>query len=256
MPQKKTEIISVINQKGGVGKSTTASALGSGLKQKGYKILFIDIDAQGNLSYTFNAINKPLSTLELLTKTATAEETLVHTPAGDILPASSSLAGADAILTKTGKEYQLKEALSSIAGNYDFIIIDTPPALGILTINALACSDSVIIPAQADVFSLRGIGMMQESIETVKKYCNPNLKVDGILLTRFNARSVLSRDLATLIENTAKELDSKVYKTPIRECISLKEAQAMQTDIFSYAPTSNAGADYMAFIDEFLEERK
>lgn len=249
------ECIAISNQKGGVGKSTTASALGAGLFHRGYKVLYVDLDAQGNLTYSMGATDAASTSLDVLTGNTTAKEAIVSTPQGDIIAASPSLANADIIFTATGKEYRLKEALDPIQNEYDYIILDTPPALGILTINALTACHSVIVPAQADVYSLQGIGQLANTIQTVKKYCNPTLYIKGLLITRYNARAVLSRDMADLLADTAQKLNTKVYHTRIRECIALKEAQARQQDIFTYSPRSNAVTDYNAFIDETLEKR-
>ena len=248
------ECIAVINQKGGVGKSTTSNAIGAGLFQRGYKVLFIDLDAQGNLSYSMKCENKPLSSLEVLTGTATAREATLTTPQGDIVPASPALASADTIITDTGREYRLKEALEPLKEVYDYIIIDTPPALGTLTINALTACDSVIIPAQADIYSLQGIGQLNQTIQTVKRYCNKGLTIKGIVITRYSPRAVLTRDMTDLLEDTAKQLNTKVFTSRIRECIALKEAQASQTDIFTYNPRSNAGIDYKALLEEMIGE--
>ena len=248
------ECIAVINQKGGVGKSTTSNAIGAGLFQRGYKVLFIDLDAQGNLSYSMKCENKPLSSLEVLTGTATAREATLTTPQGDIIPASPALASADTIITDTGREYRLKEALEPLKEVYDYIIIDTPPALGTLTINALTACDSVIIPAQADIYSLQGIGQLNQTIQTVKRYCNKGLTIKGIVITRYSPRAVLTRDMTDLLEDTAKQLNTKVFASRIRECIALKEAQASQIDIFTYNPRSNAGIDYKALLEEMIGE--
>ena len=248
------ECIAVINQKGGVGKSTTSNAIGAGLFQRGYKVLFIDLDAQGNLSYSMKCENKPLSSLEVLTGTATAREATLTTPQGDIVPASPALASADTIIADTGREYRLKEALEPLKEVYDYIIIDTPPALGTLTINALTACDSVIIPAQADIYSLQGIGQLNQTIQTVKRYCNKGLTIKGIVITRYSPRAVLTRDMTDLLEDTAKQLNTKVFTSRIRECIALKEAQASQTDIFTYNPRSNAGIDYKALLEEMIGE--
>ena len=248
------ECIAVINQKGGVGKSTTAYALGAGLILKGYKVLFIDLDAQGNLSYNMGALSKPITSLEVLTGTATAQEATVTTASGDLIPASQALASADALITTTGKEYRLREALEPLKKSYDYIILDTPPALGILTVNALTACNSVVIPAQADTFSLQGIGQLSQTIQTVKKYCNPSLSIKGIVITRYSSRAVLTRDMTELLDDTARQLNTKLYKTKIRECIAIKEAQASQQDIYSYSPKSNATADYTQLIEEILEK--
>jgi chromosome partitioning protein len=247
-------IFAITNQKGGVGKSTTTHALGAGLFYKKFRVLFVDLDPQGNLSYAMKAdtINN-LSSYNLLTSQAQITEILQRTSIGDIIPASPLLSRADIELDTVGKEYKLKEALDSIRNNYDFILIDTPPALSILTVNALVAADDIIIPAQADIFSLQGIGQLYNTIETVKKYCNPSLKIKGILLTRHNNRTILSRDLTDTMSQTAAQLKSKIFKAVIRENISLKEAQANQQDIFAYEPNSNAAYDYNKFINELLE---
>jgi len=249
------EIISIVNRKGGVGKTATAHAVGAGFTRRGYKTLFIDLDSQCNLTFDVGAKLSPLTALEVLTGTATAEEAIQHTDQGDIITGSPSLAGADTIITGTGREYRLTEALKPLTRKYDYVIVDTPPALGILTINALTASHSVIVPVQADIHSLQGIGLLNDIIEPVKTYTNKRLKVRGILITRYNGRSILSRDMKENLEGVARSLHTKVFNTPIRECVAIKEAQAKQRDIYTYAPRSNAVADYNALLDELEKER-
>lgn len=248
-----TSIIAVINQKGGVGKSTTALCLGAGLRLKGKRVLYVDLDAQGNLSYTLQAMDPSFSVLDVLTFGATAKEALCRTAQGDLLCASPALAGADALITQTGKEYRLREALMPIEKDYDFIVLDTPPALGVLTVNALTACTHVVIPAQADVYSLQGIHQLYQTIDTVKRYCNPTLRILGILLTRYSPRAVLSREMKELIEQTAEALHTTVFPTPMRESIAVKEAQASGMDLFAYAKKSNAAIDAAAFVEELLE---
>lgn len=248
-----SKAIAVINQKGGVGKSTTALAIGTGLSLKGYSVLFIDLDAQGNLSYTLGADTKGYNAMGVLERPETAKEEIQHTPQGDIIASSPKLAGADKLLEETGKEYRLKEALESLQGAYDYIIVDTPPALGILTINALTACTWAIIPAQADIYSLQGIGQLNSTIETVKKYCNPSLSIMGIVITRFNGRSIIRREVAEMLERTADQLHTKLFSSKIRECTALVEAQATKQNIYSYAPRSNATADYKALVDEIIK---
>lgn len=248
-----SKAIAVINQKGGVGKSTTALAIGAGLSLKGYSVLFIDLDAQGNLSYTLGADTKGYNAMGVLERPETAKEEIQHTPQGDIIASSPKLAGADKLLEETGKEYRLKEALESLQGAYDYIIVDTPPALGILTINALTACTGAIIPAQADIYSLQGIGQLNSTIETVKKYCNPSLSIMGIVITRFNGRSIIRREVAEMLEHTADQLHTKLYSSKIRECTALVEAQATKQNIYSYAPRSNAAADYKVLVDEIIK---
>lgn len=248
------QVIAVINQKGGVGKSTTALAIGAGFIFKGYKTLYIDLDAQGNLSYTLKASNTGYNAMGVLQKPETIKEEIQNTEQGDIIASSPALSGADTLLTETDKEYRLKEAIELIKDLYDYVIIDTPPALGILTINALTACNGIIIPAGADIYSLQGISQLKGTIETVKKYCNNSLEILGILLTRYNSRAIISREVANMLEKTAKRLNTKLYNTKIRECTAIKEAQAMRESIFTYAPKSNATADYKALIDEIMKE--
>lgn len=245
--------ISIANQKGGVGKSTTAHALGSGLFLKGYKTLLIDLDGQGNMSLTANADNK-LGIYDVITKKLTAEEAIQKTKDGDIIASSRNLTSLNLELTAVGKEYRLKEALEAVKRKYDYIIIDTPPAVDILTINALTASDYVIMPAQADVYSVQGIRQIYETIQAIKEYTNKDLQIKGILLTRHNPRSILSRDMEENITDIANSMNTFVYSAAIRECVSLKEAQASQQSIFKYASKSNAAKDYTDFINEFLEQ--
>jgi len=247
------DTLAVINQKGGVGKSTTAMAIGAGLILKGYSVLFIDLDAQGNLSYSMGADTTGKTALDVLQGLSSPQAAIQKTGQGDIIASSPALAGADTIMTTTGKEYRLKEALDHVRASYDLIIIDTPPALGILTINALTACTGALIPAQADIYSLKGINQLYSTIEAVRRYCNPDLVIKGIVLTRYSPRTVISREVAELIGQTAERLHTKLYSTAIRESTSIKESQAKRQSIFSYAPRSNAAIDYMALVDELIK---
>ena len=122
-----------------------------------------------------------------------------------------------------------------------------------MTVNALTAASSVVIPVQPELYSLHGIGQLSKAIASVKKYCNPDLYIRGILLTRFNGRAIISKDMRSNLEDIARQLNTRLYDTPIRECVSIKEAQAQQQDIYSYAPRSNAAKDYAAFLEEFME---
>lgn len=248
-----TKAVAIINQKGGVGKSTTALELGAGLLLRGYRVLFVDLDAQGNLSYTLGASTKGYNALGVLQQPETASAEIQHTGQGDIIASSPALAGADTLITETGKEYRLREALEAVRGRYDFVVIDTPPHLGILTVNALAACDSVIIPARADIYSLQGIDQLSETMKPVKKYCNPALTVEGILLTQYSPRSIVSREVAELAEIMAGKLGAKLFKTTIREAVAVREAQISQRSLTSYAPKSKVAEDYSRFVEELLE---
>lgn len=273
MTNKKARIVCVTNQKGGVGKSTTAEALADGLTLKGYKTLLIDLDPQGSVSLTSGAIpNKPTA-YEVISKQVTAQEAVQQRAQGqtqevaqnntqpptqyelkraDIMPACQQLVRIDIELTGVGKEYRLREQLKPLLNKYDYIIIDTPPALGLLTVNALTTSDYVLIPAQADVYSMQGINQLAETITAVKEYTNPNLTLIGILLTRHNARNILTRDMTDTAQETANKIETFLYKSVVREAVAVKEAQASQQSIYEYAPKSNAALDYMEFVNEFL----
>lgn len=246
-------IITIINQKGGVGKSTTAAALGAGLVRGNARVLYIDLDPQGNLTYSLGADAAGLpgkTALDVLMKAATIEEAALNVDGAQLVPSTPALAGTDMTLTATGKEYRLKEALAALGDKYDYCIIDTPPALGILTVNALTAASGAVIPAQADIFSLQGIAQLYCTVDAVKQYTNPALEILGILLTRWNGRAIISRDIMELLEETAEKLHTRLFSTKIRECIAIKEAQAQRENIYDYAPKSNAAEDYFAFVEE------
>ena len=247
-----SDIFTITNQKGGIGKSTTAHQLGAGYSSlKGIKVLMIDLDPQANLTIAAGAKRDMPSSYDLLMQKATPQEVIQPVSEGlDIIPASNQLSRVAVELDKTGKEYRLKEVLAPVKDRYGLIVIDTPPALGILTINALTIANRVIIPAQADLFSLEAIKELADTIGVVKKYTNPSLTVQGVLLTRYQPRSILTKELTELIEDTAIALETKVFKTKIREAIAIKEAQAMHEDIFSYAPKSKVAGDYRDFLQE------
>lgn len=247
-------IIAIINQKGGVGKTTTACALSSALLKKGKKVLSIDLDPQRNLSYAMNANTSEKHVLSVLQSSTTMVESIQSLPQGDILASSPFLVAAETMFTQVGKEFLLKESLATVAEQYDFCILDAPPTLGIMTINALTAAQSVVIPAQADIFSFQGIEDLALNIQSVKKYFNPNLNILGILLTRYNGRSIVTREVSELIERNASKLNTKLFQAKIRECSALKESQVMQENIFDYAPKSNATIDYMELAQEILEQ--
>ena len=151
-----------------------------------------------------------------------------------------------------GKEYRLKEILNEIKGEYDYIILDTPPALSVLTLNALVASNSVIIASQAERYNLSGVDRISKIVESIRHHRNKNLSIRGILLTRFKERTILNGDFATLMDEFSKKLGTKVFETRIRDSIVVSEAQAKDMTIFEYAPTSNITRDYEAFVEEFL----
>ena len=246
-------IITISNQKGGVAKTTTSAALAAGLKQKGYSVLAIDLDSQGNLSDNVGADNREKPTIyELLKNQISIQDVIQHTEQFNIIPSNIMLAGLEKeIISDLGKEQRLKEVLANV--NYDYIIIDTPPALGLLTINAFTACDEVIIPTTAGIFSASGITQLYDTIRNVKKYCNANIKINGILITKFNPRSNNNQDMKNLINKLGEYISAPVYKTFIRNSIVIEEAQTRKTDIFTYKKDSTVASDYLAFIDEYLK---
>ena len=250
------QIITISNQKGGVGKTTTAHALLTGLANMGYKVLALDADPQTNLTYTtgINMDDTP-DLYNLLKKQASFLEVVQQVKPGfDIIPGSLDLAGADMEFTAAGREYMIREALEPVKEKYDFCIIDTPPTLGILTVNALTASYKIIVPMAADVYSLQGLSQLQGMVENVKKYCNPGLTIDGLLLTKYSDRAIINRNLKDSLQQTAAQLHTRLYKTTIREAVAVKEIQFLQSDIFTEYPKAKVTEDYKQFIKEFLGE--
>ena len=248
-------IVAVANQKGGVGKTTTSQALTAGLADKGYKVLGIDLDPQGNLSSACGSVNYNVPTIyELMKREVTAEETIQHMNGGyDIIPSNIMLAGAEQELSQTGKEHRLKEAIAAVSDNYDYIIVDTPPSLGVLTVNAFTAASDILIPTTAGIFATTGINQLNETVKSVQKYCNPNVKITGILFTRFNPRANISKQIKELTEQLSQYISAPIYKTYIRSAVAVEEAQANRVDIFDYAEKSTVSEDYKAFIEEFLK---
>ena len=250
------KIISVANQKGGVAKTTTSAALATGLKKRGSRVLAIDTDPQGNLSDSVGADNVNKATLyELLKNEAKIKDTIQTLDSFDLIPANIMLAGAEQEISQLGKEQRLKEKLEPIVDLYDYIIIDTPPALGLLTINAFTASDEVIIPTTAGIFAASGILQLFDTIQNVKKYCNPNITINGILMTRYNPRTNNNKDMNELTEKIANNMHAKLYETHIRTSIVVEEAQARKENIFDYKSNSAVAGDYDAFVDEYLERK-
>lgn len=253
MTKRKTRIFAVAQQKGGTGKTTTAHAIGAGLARQGRNVLFIDLDGQRNLTYTLKALNHTGATAaDVLTGQATAADAIIRTTgdlvtATDLIPASDTL--AIQALTGDGWQYALKRAIEPVKGKYDFIIIDTPPQLGQILACTLTTATDVIIPTLADFFSLQGVNQVLQTIEQARGM-NPALQISGILITKYNPRKVLSRDTAALLEKTAADHRTRIFKTKIRECIALAEAAATQADIFTYAPRSLAAQDYTNLLTE------
>lgn len=248
--------IAIINQKGGVAKTTTAHAVAAGLSLKGFNVLMVDADGQKSLTSIAGANRDSPGLYDVLMRQARPAEAITTTDAGAIMPASAALGSIEAVLRNTGREYRLKEALKEIEGHFDFCIVDGPPSLGTLAVNALTACNACIIPAQADFLSLQAIDQLGQTLEAVRAYTNKSLEVLGVLITRYNARAIISREVSDLMRERAEQIKTKVFKTKIRECVAIKEAQALRQSIFNYAPRSNGAKDYISLIGEILETIK
>lgn len=250
------KVFTVTNQKGGVGKTTTALILSEGLSRKGYRVLTIDSDPQGNLSYT-TGIEKGESALySLFNGKITTREAIKKNNIGyDCISGGKELSRVELEFTETGREYLLKEIIDPIKEEYDYIIIDTPPTLSLLTVNALTASDSVIIPMSTDAYSLQGLDALITLIGRVRKYSNPSIEIDGILLIRYNQRSIMSRQIKEQLVDIAKGYGTRLYDTTIREAVAIRESQFLKKSVFANH-RSNIEQDCNRFINEVLKEYK
>ena len=247
------KIIAVTNQKGGVGKTTTSLSLINALHMRGYRVLGVDLDPQGSLGFSAGLdIENSETGYEVLKGSVPIAEAIVATDLGDMLPSNILLSTAELEFNAPGREYLLKNELTKVERHYDYIIIDTPPALNILTINAYVSSGALIIPMAPEILSLLGISQIRDTINTVRKYYNPDLRVLGILLNKFNARLTLNREVLELSSEIAQRLDTQVLETKIRTSVVVAEAPAHGESVLSYAPSSNPSHDFQALLDELL----
>jgi len=246
------KIISFINQKGGCGKTTSSVAVSYALQEK-YRVLAIDLDAQCNLSSSMCVQNKEVNTYSVL-KGEKPFRTIKVTSNLEVLPASLDLSSFSLEMSQEpGKEYLLSEALEPVKDNYDFIILDCSPNLGLLSLNALTASDFYIIPLLPHHLNIQGLTILHEVAEKVKRRINPNLELAGILLNQFSPHKVLHRDIRSVLE---KHFGDKLFKTYIRENIALAEAPSTGKSIFTYAPNSNGAKDYLNFASELVTRLK
>lgn len=241
--------ISVAMQKGGVGKTTTAQTLASILGTKNKRVLLLDMDSQCNAT-VISGIEDPQKTIiDVLAEDCSIKDAIEHCSLYDLLCADELLANLEK--TEDLESTILKTILSTLQSEYDYIIIDTPPALGNLLLISLIASDYVIIPTDPRSLALRGMDALQATIEAVQA-SNRRLKVLGILLIKYHERTILNRQMREVLEERAELMDTIVFKTQIREGIAVPESQAMQMSLVEYAPKSNPCIDYESFVDEML----
>ena len=255
------KVVSLANQKGGVGKTTTTVNLGTILAKKGKKVLLIDADPQGNATSGL-VIDKDceLSTYDILVSDVEMEDVIQDTIIKNLklCPANMNLAGAEVeLVSMMSREQRLKEKLEKIKDRFDYILIDCPPSLGLITLNAFTASNSVLIPVQCEYFALEGLGQLLNTINLVKKHLNKEIKIEGALLTMYDIRTNLSNQV---VKEVKKYFDNKVYKTVIPRNVRLSEAPSYGMPITEYDPRSKGAKSYMKFAKEFLkineEEKK
>ena len=252
------KIVSIANQKGGVGNTTTSINLSTILAKKGKKVLMIDADPQGNASSGVGIDREEIeqSIYDVLINDVQIEEVVKKTNIKnlDIVPSNINLAGAEVELVSVmSREHRLKEKVDIIKENYDFIIIDCPPSLGLITLNAFTASDSVLIPVQCEYYALEGLGQLLNTISLVKKHLNKEIEIEGALLTMYDIRTNLSNQV---VKEVKKYFNEKVYKNVIPRNVKLSEAPSFGMPISIYEPRSKGAKSYEKFVKEFLKNNE
>lgn len=246
-----SKVISISNHKGGVGKTTSAINIGAGLNKLGKKILLIDFDPQANLTQSLN-INNEFNIYGSL-RGEYKLKPVEWKKNFDVIPSHLDLSGAEIELaTETGREYFLSDLIKPIRNSYDYILIDCPPSLGLLTINCFVTSDLVFIPLQAEFLALQGLSKLTQVIDKVKVRLNKKLKIGGVIITQYDNRKILNRDIVKSINSHFK---NEVFKTKIRDNVALAEAPTQGKDIFSYNDKSNGAEDYLSIVKEILQRK-
>lgn len=248
------KIVAIANQKGGVGKTTTAINLSACVAEKGKRVLLVDLDPQGNATTGLGIEKKSegASTYDVIIRDESAKTCIEKTCQKnlDIMPSSISLAGAEVeLVSLMSRESKLKMAIEEIEEDYDFIFIDCPPALGLLTLNALTAASTVLVPIQCEFFALEGLSQLVDTIKQVQKYLNKKLKVEGVVMTMFDVRTNLSMEV---VEEVRKHFGDKVYKTLIPRNIRLGECPSYGVPIIQYDASSKGAEAYMALAEEVI----
>lgn len=252
------KIIAIANQKGGVGKTTTSINFAAGLGIAGKKVLVVDIDPQGNATsgLGINKRDRPLSTYQLLVGGTRTEEVLLSTKFKnlDILPSNIDLAGVEIELVEMEERaYRLKQALSTVKEKYDFILIDCPPSLGLITLNALSAANSLLVPIQCEYYALEGLAQLMATVRQIKRVYNPDIEIEGVLLTMYDNRLNLT---GQIVAEVKKHFSGKVYKTVIPRNVRLSEAPSYGQPIQYYETGSKGAAAYNDLAREFIKNQR
>lgn len=253
-----SKIVAIANQKGGVGKTTTAVSLAAAVGHLGKKVLLVDSDPQGNATSGFGVAKKDLTrtTYDLLTAGASAKDCIIKTrfDGVDVIPADMDLAGAEVeLVSEEKRETRLKSALASVVLDYDFIFIDCPPSLGLVTLNALTAADTVLIPIQCEFYALEGLSQLMATVRQVKRSLNPSIEVEGVLLTMYDGRLNLTQQVAAEVK---KYFPRRVYKSFIPRTVRLSEAPGFGQPVIYYDPKSRGSEAYMSLAREFLKDNR
>ncbi|MFD1186488.1 ParA family protein [Pontibacter rugosus] len=246
----KTNVVAVINQKGGTGKTTTTINLGSALSKLGKKVLLLDLDPQSNLSYSLDIAAPEATLADVFQGEKSINDILVEKDGLWIAPGSNELVDIEiSLVTQPDREKFLKHMLAKAKG-FDFILIDCPPSLSVLTLNALTAAQEVLIPLQMEVLTLQGLGQIMNTVEKVQKTFNPKLKIKGIVVVMFDVRRKLSLEVLEYLHEHVKE---KVFKSQVRMNVKLAEAPSFGKSVLDYDASSNGAKDYRALAEEYLE---
>lgn len=245
-------VIALVNQKGGVGKTATALSVGAALAREKRRVLIVDSDPQGSLTTSagVEVENDSATLYEVLKGTATAKEAIVNAGGYDILPTDIRLSGADIELASVaGRDFLLKEAIDELDGGYDYVFIDCPPSLSVITLMGLTAADSVIIPVQATYLSLKGMAQLLDTIQLVKKRLNPKLDILGAVVTMYDYRKNLDKEV---LDSIREAFPGKVFKTTISSNVTLAEAPAFGKDIYKYRPYCKGALQYNRLTEEII----